>query len=96
MTEQPVQDFRKGTSKDPDYVNPIDKRRPIRIPTRISSEEYDALFSMHIETRRSLSNLLLEALLDFLEKHGKIEPNRVEEILDAERSKRTYVRSNLI
>jgi hypothetical protein len=66
--------------------------RQIQLQFRLSLVEHDGLWAVHCETRKSFSRLVREAVVEFLEKRGRLDPAVVQEILREESRARVRLR----
>src|SRR5262249_20678359 len=64
----------------------------IQLQFRLSRQEHDGLWAVHCETRKSFSRLVREAVLEFLEKRGRLDPEVVQRILQEESGERLHLR----
>jgi len=77
------------TEKTP---NGIRVRRPVQIQFRLTVDENDALWAMHVKTMSSKSAILRKLVVDGLRKHGFMDADTAKRILEQEKKSNSSVR----
>lgn len=63
---------------------PIEQRRPISLYVRLTRDEHDGLWALHCRSRRSKSQLIREAVVEYLEKYDLIDIKKARSLLAKE------------
>lgn len=74
----------------------IRERRPVQIQFRITPEENNALWAMHIKTKQSKSSILRELVVAGLTKGGYLDSDTAKRILEQEKVARNTIRVPVI
>lgn len=91
--KKPKPRLKEATTEKPSgFQRPIRERRPVQLAYRMTKEEDAALWAMHVETRKSRSQLMRELMVEGLQKRGYMDAKKAAEILAKERVIKTSPR----